>query len=206
MDPSISNLRKDRRSLQQVIAGLTDGVVFVEPDQNISWANTAALRMHGVESVEDLGGDVEGSRTTSGGGCRRRRRPRERDPARRRIRLHGGRDARHGTAELRWPNRAPHGAIFRLSRSDRASLRVGRDRSRPTCRGRLGWTLADLSLADTRRHDHCAARRRLSAFHPKRPAGRTSETALCISGERLVSAGPSMTARGASRLWDCDRV
>jgi len=54
--------RPDRASLQQVIAGLTDGVILVEPDQSISWANAAALAMHGVDEVSDLGGDVDGYR------------------------------------------------------------------------------------------------------------------------------------------------
>jgi PAS domain S-box-containing protein len=48
----------DRRQLQQIIAGLTEGVILVEPDQTILWANEAALTMHGVEKVGDLGRDV----------------------------------------------------------------------------------------------------------------------------------------------------
>lgn len=55
-------IRTDRAALQQVIAGLTDGVVLVEPDQTISWANAAALAMHGVDEVAALGGDVDGYR------------------------------------------------------------------------------------------------------------------------------------------------
>ena len=48
----------DRRQLQQIIAGLTEGVILVEPDQTILWANEAALTMHGVTRVDDLGRDV----------------------------------------------------------------------------------------------------------------------------------------------------
>jgi PAS domain S-box-containing protein len=48
----------DRRQLQQIITGLTEGVILVEPDQRILWANEAALKMHGVEKVDDLGHDV----------------------------------------------------------------------------------------------------------------------------------------------------
>ena len=46
--------RADHLQLQQLVAALTDGVVLVEPDQTIAWANAAALRVHGVERVEEL--------------------------------------------------------------------------------------------------------------------------------------------------------
>jgi len=48
----------DRRQLQQIIAGLTEGVIRIEPDQTILWANDAALTMHGVTQVGELGRDV----------------------------------------------------------------------------------------------------------------------------------------------------
>lgn len=48
----------DRTQLQLIIAGLTDGVIIVEPDQTIAWANEAALTMHGVASSDDLGRTV----------------------------------------------------------------------------------------------------------------------------------------------------
>ena len=49
----------DRRQLQQIVAGLTEGVILVEPDdQKIVWANEAALQMHGVKALKDLGHDV----------------------------------------------------------------------------------------------------------------------------------------------------
>lgn len=48
----------DHRQLQQLIAALNDGVILVEPDQTVAWANAAALRMHGVERIEDLGATV----------------------------------------------------------------------------------------------------------------------------------------------------
>ena len=41
-----------------IIAGLTDGVILVEPDQSIAWANEAALAMHGVDETERLGVSV----------------------------------------------------------------------------------------------------------------------------------------------------
>jgi PAS domain-containing protein len=50
--------RADHLQLQQLVAALTDGVILVEPDQTIAWANAAALRMHGVDRVEELGATV----------------------------------------------------------------------------------------------------------------------------------------------------
>ncbi|HDR9270787.1 TPA: helix-turn-helix transcriptional regulator [Burkholderia vietnamiensis] len=48
----------DRRQLHQIIAGLTEGVILIEPDQRIVWANEAALAMHGVTELAELGADV----------------------------------------------------------------------------------------------------------------------------------------------------
>ena len=53
----------DRTQLQQIIVGLTEGVVIINPDQTIAWANDAALSMHGVTSVMDLGRTVSEYRT-----------------------------------------------------------------------------------------------------------------------------------------------
>ena len=53
MDQSVN-----RSQLQLIIAGLTDGVILIEPDQSIAWANDAALAMHGIERVEALGESV----------------------------------------------------------------------------------------------------------------------------------------------------
>jgi PAS domain S-box-containing protein len=44
--------------LQQIIAGLTDGVILVGGDQRILWANEAALEVHGVKRLKDLGATV----------------------------------------------------------------------------------------------------------------------------------------------------
>jgi PAS domain S-box-containing protein len=49
----------DRRQLQQIIAGVTEGVVLVEPDGRIVWANDAALEMHGALAVPELGATVD---------------------------------------------------------------------------------------------------------------------------------------------------
>jgi PAS domain S-box-containing protein len=54
--------RANYRQLQQIIAGLGEGVILIDPDQSIVWANEAALAMHGVEAVEHLGADVSAYR------------------------------------------------------------------------------------------------------------------------------------------------
>jgi PAS domain S-box-containing protein len=45
----------DHSQLEQIIAGLTEGVILIEPDQTITYANEAALAMHGVADLNDLG-------------------------------------------------------------------------------------------------------------------------------------------------------
>ena len=50
--------RADLPQLRQLVAALTDGVILVERDRTIAWANAAALRMHGVERLEALGSTV----------------------------------------------------------------------------------------------------------------------------------------------------
>ena len=45
----------DRRQLQQIITGLTEGVILLEPDQRIAWANPTALCLHGVSDIDELG-------------------------------------------------------------------------------------------------------------------------------------------------------
>jgi len=52
----------DRHELRQIIAGLSEGVILVEPDQTIAYANEAALAMHGVESFDELGATVDAYR------------------------------------------------------------------------------------------------------------------------------------------------
>ena len=41
--------------LQQIVDGLTEGVVIAHPDRTIAWANDTALALHGVRRVADLG-------------------------------------------------------------------------------------------------------------------------------------------------------
>lgn len=46
----------NRPVLQHVIAGLGDGLILVEPDGRIAWANQSALDMHRTEAIADFGG------------------------------------------------------------------------------------------------------------------------------------------------------
>jgi PAS domain S-box-containing protein len=48
----------DRTQLQQIITGLPQGVIIINPDQTIAWSNDAALAMHGVRSLAELGDTV----------------------------------------------------------------------------------------------------------------------------------------------------
>lgn len=38
MNDQVLRTQTDRRQLQQIIAGLTEGVILIEPDQRILWA------------------------------------------------------------------------------------------------------------------------------------------------------------------------
>ena len=49
----------DRTQLQMIIAGLSEGVIIIEPDQSISWANASALLMHGLTEIGQLGRTVD---------------------------------------------------------------------------------------------------------------------------------------------------
>ncbi len=44
--------------MRQIVAGLSEGVILIEPDQTIAYANDAAVMMHGVTDVGDLGATV----------------------------------------------------------------------------------------------------------------------------------------------------
>lgn len=52
----------DRHELRQIIAGLSEGVILVEPDQTIAYANGAALAMHGAENLDELGATIDAYR------------------------------------------------------------------------------------------------------------------------------------------------
>lgn len=55
MSQAVLENETNRRQLQEIIAGLSDGVILIELDQSILWANEAALTMHGAKSVRQLG-------------------------------------------------------------------------------------------------------------------------------------------------------
>ncbi|MBL0407348.1 PAS domain S-box protein [Microvirga aerilata] len=55
---AVGDQAPDRSQLEQIIAGLTEGVILVEPDQTITYANEAALEMHGVTHLHELGRTV----------------------------------------------------------------------------------------------------------------------------------------------------
>ncbi|MDN3222626.1 helix-turn-helix transcriptional regulator [Pseudomonas nunensis] len=59
MSQDVLTTETNRRQLQQIIAGLSDGVILLELDQTILWANDAALAMHGVSRIGDLGANAE---------------------------------------------------------------------------------------------------------------------------------------------------
>ncbi len=52
----------NRNVLRELISGLSDGIILLDPAGTISWANGAALQMHRVSATEDLGGDATGYR------------------------------------------------------------------------------------------------------------------------------------------------
>ncbi|WP_454688359.1 PAS domain S-box protein [Achromobacter aloeverae] len=58
MDAKPARPQVDRRQLQQIVAGLSEGIVLIDPDASIVWANETALAIHGVERLQGLGGTV----------------------------------------------------------------------------------------------------------------------------------------------------
>ena len=48
----------DRTQLLRIIAELDDGIIVLEADGTLSYANATALAMHGVEELEQLGADL----------------------------------------------------------------------------------------------------------------------------------------------------
>ncbi|WP_242206452.1 MULTISPECIES: helix-turn-helix transcriptional regulator [unclassified Pseudomonas] len=59
MSQEVLTTETNRRQLQQIIAGLSDGVILLELDQSILWANEAAMAMHGVSRITDLGHNAD---------------------------------------------------------------------------------------------------------------------------------------------------
>ncbi|MFG1270502.1 helix-turn-helix transcriptional regulator [Xanthobacter versatilis] len=62
--PDAAALRQqvDRRQLQQIIAGLGEGILLIDPVDGIVWANDRALALHGVAEMADLGKTQAGYR------------------------------------------------------------------------------------------------------------------------------------------------
>ena len=54
MDAKTARPQVDRRQLQQIVAGLSEGIVLIDPDHSIVWANETTLTIHGVEQLHDL--------------------------------------------------------------------------------------------------------------------------------------------------------
>ena len=52
----------DEADWKAMVADLSEGVILITPDGRIIFANNAALAMHGVKRLEDLGGTIEGFR------------------------------------------------------------------------------------------------------------------------------------------------
>lgn len=58
MDEHADIPKINRLVLQNLIAGLSDGLILLEKDGTIAWVNRAALRMHRIEALTDLGEDA----------------------------------------------------------------------------------------------------------------------------------------------------
>jgi PAS domain S-box-containing protein len=52
-----------QQHLRLILSALQDGVILIEPDQTVSWANKAALKMHGVTQLAELGATASEYRT-----------------------------------------------------------------------------------------------------------------------------------------------
>ncbi len=59
MHPKTMRETVDLRHLRQIICGLDEGVILIDPDQSLLWANDAALAMHGVGDLAELGATVD---------------------------------------------------------------------------------------------------------------------------------------------------
>ena len=59
MSQSVLASETNRSQLQQIISGLTEGVILTEIDQTILWANEAALSMHGLTKLSELGANAQ---------------------------------------------------------------------------------------------------------------------------------------------------
>ena len=49
----------DLSQLEQIVTGLQEGVILIDPDRRVVWANGAALAMHGVRTLQELGCSID---------------------------------------------------------------------------------------------------------------------------------------------------
>lgn len=64
MEATVAKPRVDRRQLQQIIAGLAEGIILIDPDRSIVWANETALAIHGCAELDELGANAAQYRKT----------------------------------------------------------------------------------------------------------------------------------------------
>ena len=57
--PASATDEPDRPQLRRIIGDLSEGVILIETDRRLVWANAAALRMHGVRAIADLGETID---------------------------------------------------------------------------------------------------------------------------------------------------
>lgn len=53
--PPAGDRQAGRRQLQEIVSGLHEGVILIDPADGIVWANASALDMHGVKALAELG-------------------------------------------------------------------------------------------------------------------------------------------------------
>jgi len=53
---------ESRHAMHQIIANVAEGIIMIDRAGDIQWANEAALRLHGVGSLDKLGGNAMGYR------------------------------------------------------------------------------------------------------------------------------------------------
>lgn len=63
MQPKSPNLDVNLRQLRQILADLAEGILLLDADGTIVWANEAALEMHGCQSLAELGATAAKYRT-----------------------------------------------------------------------------------------------------------------------------------------------
>lgn len=58
-DEAVLRQQVDRRHLQEIIAGLSEGILLIDPADGVVWANARALELHGVADLAELGATPE---------------------------------------------------------------------------------------------------------------------------------------------------